>query len=161
MSQSDIVNTSPSRRWFPRDSRKQWLSAAAVCFIGAAYLFSYEKWPVTVTAETPLYVASRDGKQGVVTTGGRIVVGFEWEEIGEFDDQGMAVVVKNSESIHLNSVTFGTAGLKTGMTGVIDRTGRMIIPAELTERPKGFDDHDQYVARSGSRLVIYDRSGQS
>jgi hypothetical protein len=130
-----------------------WSIAAVCCVVTAAWLVVYEKLPVTVTNETPLYVASRDGKQGVVTTWGRVVVPFVWEEIREFDGHGMAVVVKETAS-----VPKGTNN--TEIIGVINRSGHLVVPAELNQGASGFDDHGHYVGQLADRLVVYDRSGR-
>jgi hypothetical protein len=127
----------------------------------AAWFLLYERLPVWVTEETPLYRATRDGKEGIVTTGGRIVVPFEWERIGPFDDHGMARVVKETQEIHVNTgepMTDYTIPVE--ISGVIRRDGRVIIPAELTNDFACFDKHQEFVAVRNDRLAVFDRSGR-
>lgn len=141
-------NLKPSRpvriwRWLPFMTARRWQVASGLCVVAAAWFAFSENLPVRVTDETPLYIAKRNGQTGVVTTGGRIVVPFVWRSISGFDAQGMATV----ESV------------SPRCSGVINRSGDMIIPAILSESAGKFDDHDQYVGLDEDGLVIYDRNG--
>jgi len=133
--------------------------AATICFIAATFYAFHEQLPVWNVDETPLYVATRGGKQGVVTGDGRVVVPFDWEEIGEFDDHGMAVAIKERPPDPDDL----SRDYRDGMVGIIDRCGRVIIPLERTKlgfRVLRFDDHEQYLVKSNTRLLIYNRSGR-
>ncbi len=147
-------------RRFVMTSRK-WAMLSSLCCLAVAWFLLYERFPVWVTEETPLYRATRNGKEGIVTTGGRIVVPFEWERIGEFDDHGMARVVKETQEIHVN-----TGDPMTGYTtpvvisGVIRRDGKVIIPAELTNDSMCFNKHQEFVAVRNDQLAVFDRSGR-
>ncbi len=153
-------NASTTKRRFVMIPRR-WATLSAICFLAAAYYLCYEHFPVQVTKDTPLYIATRNGKYGIVTTGGRIVVPFEWDDIGTFDDEGMAYVVSNQPPVHLN-----TSDPMTGETldqrydGIISRSGKVIIPATLTDSSWRFDEHGEFQGVRGQQLINFDRSGK-
>jgi len=91
---------------------------------------------------------------------GRVVVPFEWEEIGEFDDHGMAVAVGSRDFIHVQSAKLNDIVMTSESADVIDRRGRIIIPPVRNDRANQFDNHDQFVANCNGRLVVYDRRGR-
>ncbi len=76
---------------------RRWATLSAICFLAAAYYLCYEHFPVYVTKDTPLYRVSRSDKQGIVTTGGRVAIPFEWDDIRSFDDEGRGYVVVKQE----------------------------------------------------------------
>lgn len=136
----------PSRRWGV---------LSAVCFLAAVWHAFYENLPVFVSNATPLFVATRNGKQGVVTEDGRIVVPFEWENIDPFDDHGLAVAALQLKNGPLQRIPFPLDKL-----GAIDRTGKIVVPAELSYAAQEFDDHGHFLGELNERLVIYDRHGK-
>lgn len=153
------IATTPKRRFVMTPRR--WVTLSAICFLAAAYYLCYEHFPVHVTKGTPLYRATRNGKQGIVTTGGRIVVPFEWDEIGTFDDAGMAKVAVNQPPVHLHisDPMIGRFIYQTSR-GIISHEGKVIIPATLTDSSWGFDEHGEFQGVQDQQLINFDRSGK-
>jgi hypothetical protein len=156
---STPIATTPKRRVVMTPRR--WATLSAICFLFAAYYVCYEHFPVYVIKDTPLYRATRNGKQGIVTTGGRIVVPFEWDEIGTFDDAGMAHVVLRQPPIHLNtSDPMAGESVDQSYHGVISCNGKVIIPATLTNSSWRFDDRDELQGVREGQLINFDRFGK-
>lgn len=140
---------------------RRWALLSALCFLASGYFLFYERLPVWVTDETPMYRATRNGNEGIVTTHGRIVVPFDWRQIGDFDEHGMARVVKETHRIHLNAGDPTADDYQTEqISGVIARDGTVVIPADLTDDSRRFDDHDEFIAVRNNQLVIFDRTGK-
>ncbi len=160
MAEPSPSNASTTKRRFAMTPRR-WATLSAIYFLAAAYYLSYEHFPVYATKDTPLYRVTRNGKQGIVTTGGRIVVPFEWDDIRTFDDAGMAEVAVNQPPGHLH-----TSDPMTGRfiyqtsRGIISDEGRIIIPATLTDSSSGFDEHGEFQGVQDQQLINFDRSGK-
>ena len=152
-----LPETSPSRR---TNVSLRWGVLSIVFFITAVWYLIYENIPVNATQDTALYRAARRGKHGLVTTGGRVVVPLEWDEIGPFDDHGMALAIKQSRvsGIMSGASVFGSSIPE--ISGVIDRKGRQVIPAELTRNSVKFDGCDEFVGVRDKHLIVYDRQGR-
>ena len=131
----------------------RWLLASLLCFATAAWFAFSENLPVRVTDETPLYIVRRNGQTGVVTTGDRIVVPFVWRSISGFDAQGMATV----ETFNINE--YQAMRGSPLLYGVINRSGKLIIPTVFSDVARRFDDRNQYVGTGQDGLAIYDRNG--
>lgn len=156
---STPIASTPKRRLVMTPRR--WATLSAICFLAAASYLCYEHFPVHVTKDTPLYRATRNGKQGIVTTGGRIVVPFEWDEIGTFDDEGMAEVDVNQPPVHLHTSDPITGRfIYQTSRGIISREGKVIIPATLTDSSWRFDEHDEFQGVRDQQLINFDRSGK-
>lgn len=89
---STPIASTPKRRFVMTPRR--WATLSVICFLAAAYYLCYEHFPVHITKDTPLFKATRYGKQGIVTTGGRIVVPFEWWLIRDIDSSGSLELVR-------------------------------------------------------------------
>ncbi len=140
---------------------RRWVILSAACFLAATYALFHEHIPVHVTKDTPLFRATRNGKQGIVTTGGRIVVPFEWKHIGAFDEHGLARVVKESSTIHVSSSDpMVDQRIYHEISGVIDRSGRHVIPPILTQSSLRFDDQNEFLGVRGGQLRFFDRQGR-
>lgn len=139
---------------------RRWATLSSICFLAAAYYLCYEHFPVQVNKDTPLYKATRNGKRGIVTTGARIVVPFEWNDIRPFDDNGMAICVTElRQSVYRSTPDAAPEYFIENAVGVIDISGRQIIPATLQTCSFEFDDHQEFHGVSDGNFITFDRSG--
>ncbi len=151
-------NASTAKRRFVMTPRR-WATLSVICFLAAAYYLCYEHFPVHVTKDTPLYRASRNGKYGIVTTGGRIVVPFEWDDIRTFDDAGMRKWCESTPGhLHTSDPMTGRFIYQTSR-GIISDEGRIIIPQHYGFS-SGFDEHGEFQGVQDQQLINFDRSGK-
>lgn len=138
-------------RLLPSVTIRGWRCLAIICVLFSGWLALRERIAFSLFDPKSVCVATRDGMQGVVSSNGRVVVPFVWDQIQDFDSSGLAIVS--------TSPLGSGAPAETRKFGVINRRGSLLIPANFSKLSRNDDNMVAFHAVGSGNLVGFDAQG--